>query len=66
MPDSDGEEEEDLEGSMNDTQCGSQTTQYMNDFLDQIALRIVYLCLRLKNLIIITTSLFCLLSFINI
>ena len=36
--DSDGEEnEEDLEGSMNDAQWGSQATQYMNDLRDQIA-----------------------------
>ncbi|XP_074352676.1 uncharacterized protein LOC141691823 [Apium graveolens] len=39
--DSDGEEdEEDLEGTMNDTHWGSQATQYMNDLRDQIALKL--------------------------
>ncbi|XP_074348641.1 uncharacterized protein LOC141687308 [Apium graveolens] len=38
LSDSDGEgDEEDLEGPMNDTQWGSQATQYMNDLRDQIA-----------------------------
>ena len=38
---SDGEEnDEDLEGPINETQWGSQTTQYMNDLRDHITLNL--------------------------